>query len=137
MADVLTEMQRSFCMSRIRGRNTWPELALRKAVWAEGLRYRVKNTLIGRPDFVFMSARVAIFVDGCFWHGCPKHSVKPKTRAEFWAQKIGRNRARDAEVNSALRELGWKVLRYWEHDIYDSMVRIVAEIRSSVEAGVE
>ena len=83
-----------------------------------------------------MSARVAIFVDGCFWYGCPIHSVKPKTRAKFWEEKIGRNRARDAKVNSALRALGWTVLRFWEHEVYDSMTRIVSEIRSGVKAGI-
>lgn len=136
MADVLTRKQRSYCMSRIRGRDTGPEMALRRGTWAAGLRYRVNNRLTGRPDIVFVSARVAVFVDGCFWHGCPLHAVKPKTRATFWAEKIGRNQARDAEVTSALKRQGWTVLRFWEHEIESQLPRVVASIRKKVERGL-
>jgi DNA mismatch endonuclease (patch repair protein) len=136
VADVLTKKQRSYCMSRIRARNTVPELALRRAAWASGLRYRVKNNLFGRPDMVFVSARVTVFVDGCFWHGCPIHSVKPKTRAEFWTRKIGRNIERDAEVRDALAKQGWKVLRFWEHEINSELPRVVSRISRSVERGL-
>ncbi|MEC9363075.1 MAG: very short patch repair endonuclease [Pseudomonadota bacterium] len=136
MADVLTEKQRSYCMSRIRGRDTGPELTLRRAVWAEGLRYRVRNRLKGRPDIVFASARVAVFVDGCFWHGCPAHSVKPKTRAAFWAEKIDRNKARDTEIRTVLRREGWTVLRFWEHEIEGALLRVVARVRATVEKGM-
>lgn len=136
MADVLTKKQRSYCMSRIRARDTVPELALRRAAWASNLRYRVKNNLFGRPDIVFVSAKVAVFVDGCFWHGCPIHSVKPKTRAEFWASKIGRNIARDAEVQKTLAKQGWKVLRFWEHEINSELSRVVSRIGRSVERGL-
>ena len=70
-----------------------------------------------RPDFVFPRLRVAVFVDGCFWHGCPKHATQPKTNAAFWRDKIAANRARDRRVNHVLRALGWRVLRIWEHDL--------------------
>jgi len=136
VADVLTKKQRSYCMSRIRGRDTRPELALRRAAWAAGLRYRVKNGLKGRPDIVFASARLAVFVDGCFWHGCPLHSVKPKTRAVFWAGKIDRNRVRDVEVKAELKREGWAVLRFWEHEIKGQLPRVVSRIRRSVERGL-
>ena len=136
MADVLTKKQRSYCMSRIRGRDTGPELALRRAAWAAGLRYRVRNGLKGRPDIVFASARVAVFVDGCFWHGCPLHSVKLKTRAVFWAEKIERNRVRDAEVRIALKKQGWTVLRFWEHEIDGALPRVVSRIHRNVEKGL-
>ena len=136
MADVLTKKQRSYCMSRIRGRDTGPELALRRAAWAVGLRYRVRNGLKGRPDIVFASARVAVFVDGCFWHGCPLHSVKPKTRATFWAEKIDRNKVRDAEVRIALMKQGWTVLRFWEHEIDGALTRVVSKISTRVEQGL-
>lgn len=134
--DVLTKKQRSYCMSRIRGRDTGPELTLRRAAWAAGLRYRVKNKLTGRPDIVFTSSHVAVFVDGCFWHGCPIHSVKPKTRASFWAEKIDRNRARDAVVKGALKRQGWTVLHFWEHDIESHLPRVVSRIGRSVERGL-
>lgn len=81
---------------------------------------------------VFASARVAVFVDGCFWHGCPLHSVKPKTRAAFWAEKIDRTRARDAEVNTVLGKQGWTVLRFWEHEIDGALPGIVSCIRRAL-----
>lgn len=137
MADVLTKSQRSYCMSRIRAGDTGPELALRRAIWASGLRYRLRYKLLGRPDLVFVSARVAVFVDGCFWHGCPVHSVKPKTRAEFWEKKIGGNMVRDAEVQSSLGKQGWKVLRFWEHEIDDELPRLVWRINRSVSRRLE
>src|SRR4051794_33740524 len=97
MADVLNPEQRSRCMSRIKGKNTKPELMLRKALWAAGLRYRLHTRLPGRPDLTFSGSRVVVFVDGCFWHSCPKHRTTPKTNAAFWNAKIGRNTARDRE----------------------------------------
>jgi DNA mismatch endonuclease, patch repair protein len=78
---------------------------------------RQKKRFSVRPDFVFPKLRVALFVDGCFWHGCPKHATWPKTRAAFWRSKIEGNRARDRRVNSALRKRGWTVLRIWEHEL--------------------
>jgi len=104
-------------MSRIRGRDTGPETRIRKALWALGLRYRIKNRLPGRPDIVISHARIAVFVDGCFWHQCPKHFVMPRTRRAFWKQKIQANRARDRGVNRKLKRDGWSVLRFWEHEI--------------------
>jgi DNA mismatch endonuclease (patch repair protein) len=131
--DVLTRRQRSYCMSQVRGRNTAPELALRKALWARGLRYRLKNSLTGRPDIVFHSARVAVFVDGCFWHGCPVHAVMPKTRVIFWMTKIGRTRFRDREVGNALKQRGWQVIRVWEHQVNKELRQVVARIVSAVK----
>ena len=84
MADVLTKKQRSRCMSAIRGRDTKPEILLRKALWYKGYRYRLKNRLPGKPDIAFPTERLAVFVDGCFWHGCPEHYKKPSTHAAFW-----------------------------------------------------
>ena len=79
--DILTPQQRSHCMSRIRGSNTGPELAVRKALWALHLRYRTHYAIPGRPDIVFPKARIAVFIDGCFWHGCALHGVKPKDKS--------------------------------------------------------
>lgn len=104
-------------MSRNRGTNTKPEVRLRKALWRLGLRYRVNSELAGRPDIVFPGSRAVIFVDGCFWHGCPEHFSQPKQNAIFWKKKLARNRARDIEVNEALAAAGWRVFRVWEHEV--------------------
>lgn len=114
--DKLTQEQRSFNMSRIRGRDTGPELTLRKALHARGLRYRVHvRNLPGTPDIVFPTRRVVVFVNGCFWHGhdCPS-GVMPKTNEVFWQDKIARTRARDRLVEDALQRDGWRTLNVWE-----------------------
>ncbi len=79
--------------------------------------WRRGSTLPGRPDFVLRAVRLAVFVDGCFWHGCPKHGTKPRTNAAFWRRKIATNKARDRRVNRELRGMGWRVLRIWEHEL--------------------
>lgn len=115
--DPMTAQQRSRCMSRIRGRDTGPEVRLRKALWSSGVRYRLRSQLPGHPDLVFHRARVAVFVDGCFWHGCPQHFVQPRSNGDFWRTKLERNIARDREVDVELAQLGWKAVRVWEHEI--------------------
>ena len=115
--DVLTPEQRARCMSRNKGRDTTPEVALRKHCWALGLRYALHPKLPGRPDFVFTRAKVAVFVDGCFWHGCPVHYQAPITRSPFWKQKLDSNRERDVRVTAQIEDAGWRVLRFWEHEI--------------------
>lgn len=130
--DVMTPAQRSRCMSRIRGKDTGPEMALRKALWAVGLRYRLHYKLPGKPDIVFPGKKVAVFVDGCFWHGCPEHGVQPKTRAEFWRAKISKNRERDRRVTSTLKSNGWVVVRIWEHEIEQNTRGAVSRIRELV-----
>lgn len=130
MADRLTPTARSNLMGRVRHHDTAPELALRKALWAAGLRYRLKTAthLPGRPDILFLGAKVAVFVDGCFWHGCPSHGTHPKTNPEFWLAKISRNKERDAEVNQKLQNMGWKVIRLWQHDVEHNLTQCVAAI---------
>lgn len=132
--DVLSPDQRRRCMARNRGQDTGPELALRRLCWAAGLRYRLKAKLIGKPDFVFPREKVAVFIDGCFWHGCPSHYTAPATRSEFWKSKLEANRRRDVKVTNALAESGWIVLRFWEHDLEDevSRGRRAAEIKQAV-----
>jgi DNA mismatch endonuclease, patch repair protein len=115
-------------MSRIRGRNTTPELLLRKALWAEGLRYRLHYKIEGKPDICFPGKRIAIFVDGCFWHGCPDHSNLPKNNAEFWETKLSRNVSRDRQVNDLLTSQGWLVIRFWEHEIKNDIHNAVADV---------
>lgn len=104
-------------MSQIKGRNTKPELLLRRALWRLGLRYRVKSKVLGKPDVVFATARIAVFVDGCQWHCCPAHWVRPKSNTRFWDRKFKRNLERDAEVTLLLEAQGWRVLRFWEHQV--------------------
>ncbi len=99
----MTTAQRSRCMSRIRGRDTHPELLVRKALWRRGFRFRLKNRLPGRPDIVFGSAKVAVFIDGCFWHACPEHGVKPSANARFWHSKLEGNVQRDLGVRDDFR----------------------------------
>lgn len=126
--DVLTPDQRSWCMSQIKGRDTKPELRLRRALWAKGLRYRLGRDVHGRPDVVFKGARVAVFVDGCFWHSCPIHGVQPKGNTEFWRIKLAKNVERDRVVTQTLRREGWRVLRFWEHDVERRLPKVVRRI---------
>jgi DNA mismatch endonuclease (patch repair protein) len=104
-------------MSRNKGHDTKPEVMLRKACWRAGLRFRLNTRLPGRPDFVLPRYKVAVFVDGCFWHGCPVHYKAPVARADFWLGKLTANRNRDAIVNQLLADLGWTVVRVWEHEV--------------------
>lgn len=107
-------------MQAQRTRDTAPELAVRRILHARGFRYRVDRAplpaLRRRADLVFGPSRVAVYVDGCFWHGCPEHGTSPSANAEWWRDKITRNRARDADTDSRLAEAGWLVVRAWEHE---------------------
>jgi DNA mismatch endonuclease (patch repair protein) len=118
-------------MKRMRRANTAPELALRKALTVKGLRYRLhRRDLPGTPDIAFISARVAVFVDGCFWHACPKHAVTPKANREWWQEKLDANRARDARKDQELVDAGWLPVHVWEHEdpnaVADRLVALVA-----------
>jgi DNA mismatch endonuclease, patch repair protein len=129
MTDVLTEEQRRLNMSRIRARDTVPELRLRRALFKKGVRgYRLSYDLLGKPDLVFIRKKVAVFIDGCFWHKCPDHFVRPETRTEFWMNKIDGNVRRDDSVNVKLKEAGWRVLRFWEHEIRENPEKVVLTI---------
>ncbi|MEP1123393.1 MAG: very short patch repair endonuclease [Ilumatobacter sp.] len=103
-----------------RRRDTKPEVALRSALHRQGLRFRVDRKVLpgmrSRPDIVFGPAKVAVFVDGCFWHRCPEHGTRPKNNQEWWDQKLDANVARDRRVDAELREAGWEVIRFWEHE---------------------
>jgi DNA mismatch endonuclease, patch repair protein len=117
-------------MARNRRRDTAPERALRRVLHAHGRRYRVDYAvrvggILVKPDVVFTRARVAVFVDGCFWHGCPAHGTTPSRNAEYWSAKLARNRARDARVNALLAEAGWVVVRGWEHEPVEAVVERV------------
>lgn len=104
-------------MKRMPRASSGPELAIRKELHRRGLRFRVNySKLPGRPDIAFTRARVAVFVDGCFWHSCPEHGILPKNNREWWRAKLARNVERDTEKDVLLRELGWVVLHFWEHE---------------------
>jgi DNA mismatch endonuclease (patch repair protein) len=109
-------------------RDTPCELALRSAVHRAGLRYRVDWPLPGtrrRADLAFVGARVAVFVDGCFWHGCPEHATQPRANAAWWRDKLAANVARDRDTDATLRRAGWLVLRFWEHaDMQAAAMRV-------------
>jgi len=119
MPYVFTKRTRSEVMSRIRGRgNRETELALAALLRAHGVTgWRRNQPVFGKPDFVFARERVAVFVDGCFWHGCPKHANMPANNRAFWRRKLTANKARDRFVNGQLRRQGWRVLRIWEHEL--------------------
>ncbi|MBO9830587.1 very short patch repair endonuclease [Xanthomonas sp. A2111] len=117
MVDRLTPEQRRRCMSANRGADTGPELALRKALHSLGCRYTLRSKMPGRPDLVFPSSGTVVFVDGCFWHGCPDHCVLPNNNRELWQAKLEANKSRDRRVDEELKRLGWKVVRVWEHEI--------------------
>ncbi|GAA4961790.1 very short patch repair endonuclease [Kineococcus glutinatus] len=126
-------------MSRMRRRDNGPEMAIRRRLHARGLRYRVVWPVPGQRrrtiDIAFTRARLAVYVDGCFWHGCPEHAHLPKANAGWWAQKIAWNRARDADVTRQLETLGWTVLRVWEHEDPEEVVeRVVGWLRDRCAA---
>jgi DNA mismatch endonuclease, patch repair protein len=127
-------VDRSENMSRIRGRDTAPEIRLRKLLWQRGLRYRLAVRISSvRPDLVFTGPRLAVFVDGCFWHGCPEHYVRPRSsNAEFWARKLLDNVSRDERQTLRLEADGWRVLRVWEHALEHGVGEIVDTVWEAV-----
>src|ERR1017187_896194 len=128
MSDVFTKTKRSEVMSRIRGRgNKDTELALAKLLRRHGITgWRRGQPVFGKPDFIFRKARLAIFVDGCFWHGCPKHGHQPLSNQTYWQEKFRKNKSRDRNINDDLQKIGWKVLRFWEHEAKASPLACVA-----------
>jgi DNA mismatch endonuclease (patch repair protein) len=129
MTDVHTQEQRTYNMSRIRAKNTGPEVKLRKLLFARGTRgYRIHFDLPGKPDIVFTRKKIAIFIDGCFWHKCPVCFQEPETRKEFWMKKIQSNIERDKKVDGQLTTDGWTVMRIWEHEIKKEPEKVVKKI---------
>jgi len=137
MTDILTKTQRSTLMAKVKGSgNASTELRLvavfrarRITGWRRDARLQVKTNKIKfqvRPDFVFRASKLAVFVDGCFWHGCPIHATRPKQNAQFWKTKIAANQTRDRFVTRNLRRDGWRVLRIWEHELAKKNARRLA-----------
>ena len=116
-------------MSRIKSTNTSLELKVRKYLFANGYRYKLHSTLIRKPDLLFSKQRVAVFVNGCFWHmhGCNLSKI-PTSRREFWEKKLNRNKARDIEVEGLLKELGWKTIRIWECEVNNNIEKATYDL---------
>ena len=131
-----TTPERSKIMGKIRGKNTKPELAFRKALWAAGYRYRIDSRkLIGRPDVVLNTYKTVVFIDGEFWHGYnwAERKSKIKTNRDFWIAKIERNIQRDEEVNKELKNLGYTVFRFWEKEIKKDLEGCLQKVISHLE----
>jgi len=133
MADVFTKAKRSEIMSRIKGKNTAPELAVRQALWRRGVRYRVHvRTVHGTPDIVHSTARVAVFIDGYFWHGCPACYMAPVANRTFWRRKLKVNRLRRVQVLEDLRAERWTVLEFWQCRVGRNLDSVVKRIESAI-----
>lgn len=129
MADIVNKRKRSWIMSRVKRKNTGPEIAVRKYLHGAGFRYRLHvATLPGRPDIVFPKYRTVIFVHGCFWHGHPncKYATIPKSNREFWLQKIANNMRRDKDSVSKLKKMGWKVQIIWQCKVDESNLKRIS-----------
>ncbi|KQC30539.1 very short patch repair endonuclease [Flagellimonas eckloniae] len=135
-AGFYTTPQRSKIMSKIRGKNTKPELVFRKALWAAGYRYRIDyKKLIGKPDIVLNKYKTVIFIDGEFWHGqnWEERKTKIKTNREFWIAKIERNMQRDKEVNEELKRLRYTIFRFWESEVKKNLEVCLQKVISHLE----
>lgn len=123
-----------------RSRDTAPELAVRRRLHAAGLRYRVtyrpEPALRRTADIVFTKQRIAVFIDGCYWHACPEHATSPRANARYWSAKLTSNAARDVDTTARLRDAGWTVLRFWEHEDPDDVARtVITAVRETRRQG--
>lgn len=133
MTDTMSREKRSVVMSRIRGKDTGPELALRRGLWAAGVRgYRLRPSLPGRPDITFIGKKVAVFVDGCFWHGCPKCYKAPASHAEFWRRKLKETQRRGEAADEKLKSMGWNTMHFWEHEVEAQPHEVIKQIKMEV-----
>jgi DNA mismatch endonuclease (patch repair protein) len=131
-----TSKQRSKLMSKIKSKNTKPEILLRKAIWNEGIRYRLSNKeIIGNPDIAIKKYKLAIFIDGEFWHGYnwKVKKTKIKSNRDYWIKKIERNIERDKKYNKTLKEAGWNVMRFWEKEITKNLQQCVEKIKTEIQ----
>jgi DNA mismatch endonuclease (patch repair protein) len=139
MPDVFTKAKRSAVMARIRGHgNKNTELALIRVFRSHRITgWRRHRPVFGKPDFVFPNLRLALFVDGCFWHACPRHATQPEGNAAFWRAKLARNQARDRLVTRTLRRAGWRVLRVWEHELTRKReLRLLKRLQRALDSSI-
>lgn len=127
MSDTFSKEKRSQIMSRIRSKETKLELKFKELL--KGLRFSYQPKIKGKPDFALKKYKIAIFIDSCFWHKCPKHFRQPSTNKKYWISKIDRNVERAKEVNNQLKNKGWKVLRFWEHEIKGNSKKCLSIIK--------
>jgi len=130
MPDTFSKKKRSQIMSKIRAKNTRLEIGFKELI--KGLRFRYQPDIFGKPDFASKKLKIAIFIDSCFWHKCPKHFRKPTANNIYWTKKINRNVERAKEVNAYLKKQGWKVIRFWEHDIKKNPKKCVLKIKKHI-----
>lgn len=135
---VRKPMTRSEIMKRVSSKNSAAEMSLRSSLHRCGLRFRLHRRIEGvTVDIVIPKPRVLVFVDGCFWHGCPRHATFPKTNKGYWLSKLAENRERDARQTTHLRKRGWKVIRVWEHDCLPPKDAVVDKIVAACRKGAE
>ncbi|WP_261134881.1 very short patch repair endonuclease [Bacillus sp. Marseille-Q3570] len=129
MVDHLTKKQRSKNMKSVKSSGSKLENSITKALWGKGFRFRKNvNNLFGKPDIAIKKYKIVIFIDSCFWHGCPTHSTIPHKNHDFWKRKINGNIKRDNEVTKYYKDKGWNILRIWEHDIKRNQNKSINEI---------
>ncbi len=134
-ADV-RPLSRSENMARIKGTDTLPEVTLRKLLWAAGIRYRTNfRTPGGKADIALPSKRFAVFVDGCFWHGCPEHYVKPRSRSSYWDAKLTENVERDRRQTQKLLDEDWNFIRVWEHEVSEDAPEVAQRVLNQLKSG--
>lgn len=131
--DTHTAQQRSYNMSRITSENTQPEILFRRYIWNKGVKgYRLHVKLQGKPDLYFPKKKVAVFIDGCFWHRCPECFIKPKSNNDYWDAKIKMNVLRDKTVNKSLETDNIKVVRIWEHEIKNNLQECLSRLSTAL-----
>jgi len=134
MADVFTKAKRSEIMSKIGSKNTKPEIAIERILREHGVKFQNHSRKIfGNPDIYDASKKVAIFIDGCFWHGCRTCRTIPKNNREFWQNKICYNKARRVEVKKVLKKNGWAVMEFWEHEVNKNPKRVADSIMQKLK----
>ena len=138
MADQVSASKRSQIMARVKSKDTTSELILRRALWKRGLRYRIHiSSLPGQPDIVFSGARVAVFVDGAFWHGKKLSEERFSRMSDYWREKIQKNVERDQAATKALEASGWRVLRYDDRDVGRRAEEIAADVEEAVRSRLQ
>jgi len=132
--DTHTPNQRKYNMSQIKSSNTQIELKFRKFIWKKGLRgYRIKSKVTGKPDLYFNKRRIAVFIDGCFWHKCPVDFIRPKSKNDYWDTKLENNIKRDKKIDLELKTKKIKVVRFWEHEIENDLEKCYSILRTVYE----
>jgi DNA mismatch endonuclease, patch repair protein len=133
MADNVSPEKRRDTMRAVKSKDSKMEIKFRSALWKLGLRFfKNVNTLVGKPDIVFPRKKIVVFLDSCYWHGCPQHLRLPSSNQEYWIKKIERNKNRDNQVNEEYLKTGWRVIRFWEHELKENFESCVDKVKKEV-----